>query len=179
MNTQQTSNPAVILCKAIGIGVSILGYAIVFIFGLTLLFGKLDNAASVIVAILFIVIGVLLIIGGIKTKKTIQRFNKYVSMICLENQTSIENIASASSQSIDFVTKDLQTMINIRFFTNAYIDKNTNEIVLTKNNITAKNSTSKKTEDLDIKVVTCKNCGASNNITSKSTAECEFCGSAL
>lgn len=114
-----------------------------------------------------------------KNKKRIQRFNKYMSIISLENQTSLENISSFCSQSIDFVTNDLQTMINKKFFTNAYINKNTNKFVIKNKNIIVENNTSKKAEKLEIRVVTCKNCGASNNITSTSTVECEFCGSAL
>lgn len=179
MNTRQTSNLAIIKHKVIGFLASAFGYAVVFIFVLTLLFGKLKDVPSIIFVILFILIGALLIVHGIKTKRKIQRFSKYVSIISLENQTSLENIASSCSQSIDFVTNDLQTMINNNFFTNAYINKNTNEFTLINTNITVENNTPKKTENLEIRVVTCKNCGAPNNVTSASTVECEFCGSAL
>jgi len=179
MNKQQISNLTIIKHKIMGFLANVFGYALVFIFGLTLLFGKLKDAPSIISVIIFIILGTLLIVCGIKTKKRIQRFNKYISIISLENQTSLENIASSCSQSIDFVTNDLQAMINKKFFTNAYINKNTNEFIMKNKNIIVENNNSKKAKKLEIRVITCKNCGASNNITSTSTVECEFCGSAL
>lgn len=44
MNTQQISNLAIIEQKIVGFLANVFGYAIVFIFGLTLLFGKLKDA---------------------------------------------------------------------------------------------------------------------------------------
>jgi len=179
MNKQQISNLTIIEHKIMGFLANVFGYTLVFIFGLTLLFGKLKDAPSIISVIIFIILGTLLIICGIKTKKRIQRFNTYISIISLENQTSLENIASSCSQSIDFVTNDLQTMINKKFFINAYINKNTNDFVMKNKNIIGENNTAKKAEKLETRTVTCKNCGASNNITSASAVECKFCGSKI
>lgn len=180
MSTQQTtSRSAIVIHRIAGVLASVLGYILDFIFGLTLVFGKLKDTASIIVILIFITIGTLLIVYGIKTKRKIIRFKNYVSIVSLENQTSLENISSACSQSIDFVTKDLQRMINQKFFTNAYIDKNTNEIVLQKKHITASDNIVKRAEKVESKAVTCKSCGASNNIIIGKIAECEFCGSAI
>lgn len=182
MSMQQTSRSAIVVHRIMGILASVVGYFVDFIFGITLLFGKLKDAASIIVLLIFLVIGTLLIIYGIKTKRRIQRFKKYVSIMSLENETSLENIANSCSQSLDFVTKDLQTMINQKFFTNAYIDKNTNTIILERKNTAYTHDTVKKADAVkpnNSKAVTCKNCGASNNITIGTVAECEFCGSVI
>jgi hypothetical protein len=181
MSIQQTSRPRIVAYRISGIIASILGYFIDFIFGLTLIFGNpLGGVGTIIVLLIFIAIGTWLIIYGIKTKRKIIRFKKYVNIISLENENSLENIANACSQSIDFVIKDLEVMIAQKFFTNAYIDRDTNEIVLErKNNSEVSNNIIAKTEAVESKVVTCKNCGASNNITIGTVAECEFCGSVL
>jgi len=179
MSMQQTSRSAIVMHKISGILASVFGYTLDFIFGITLLFGNLKDAASTIILLVFLAMGTLLIVYGIKIKRKITRFKKYVSIISLENQTSLENIASICSQSMDFVTNDLQMMINKKFFTNAYIDKNTNEIVLQKKNSTTTKGVMKKDETVELKIFTCKNCGASNNITTGTSAECEFCGSAV
>ncbi|MDR3597617.1 hypothetical protein [Clostridium sp.] len=182
MNIQQTSRSAIVVHRIMGVLASVVGYFVDFIFGITLLFGKLKNAASIILLLIFLVIGTLLIVYGIKTKKRIQRFKKYVSIMSLENETSLENIANSCSQSLDFVTKDLQIMINQKFFINAYIDKNTNAIILERKYATYTQDTVKKADTVESnksKAVTCKNCGASNNITIGTVAECEFCGSAI
>lgn len=182
MNMQQTSRSAIVVHRIMGVLASVVGYFIDFIFGITLLFGRLKGAASIIVLLIFLVVGTLLIAYGIKTKRRIQRFKKYVSIISLENEISLENIASSCSQSLDFVTKDLQTMINQKFFTNAYIDKNTNTIILERKNTAYTHDTVKEAYSVtsnNSKAVTCKNCGASNNIIIGTIAECEFCGSAI
>ncbi|WP_459479704.1 hypothetical protein [Clostridium saccharoperbutylacetonicum] len=180
MSIQQTSRPRIVAYRIAGIIASILGYFIDFIFGITLIFAPTDGIGTIIALLIFIAIGTWLIIYGIKTKRKILRFKKYVSIISLENGTSLEIIANECSQSIDFVRKDLEVMITQKFFTNAYIDRNTNEIVLErKNNPEVLNNTMTETEAVESKVVTCKNCGASNNITIGTIAECEFCGSVL
>lgn len=182
MSMQQTSKSAVVISKSLGILSSILGYFLALIGGFPLILGTLKDSGSVILALIFVAIGTLLIIHGIKTKKRINRFKRYVNILSLENETSLERIASTSSQSVDFVTKDLELMIKRKFFINVYIDKNTNEIILGNRKSQASNDTMKKsevTEPKELKAVTCKNCGASNNITIGEVSECEFCGSII
>lgn len=185
MNMEKTSQIAIITSRILGIVSSILGYAIAVVIGLPTIFGTLPNVSTVIFVIVFLAIAALLISHGIKTKRRIKRFKRYVNIISGKSQTSLENIASICSQSIDFVTNDIQKMINKKFFIDAYIDQNTNEIVFQNNdNTVAKEAVIedkpiKEDKLVKVKVITCKGCGASNSIPKGTTAQCEFCGSAI
>jgi 26S proteasome regulatory complex component, contains PCI domain len=174
-----SSKAAIITSVVIGKISSIVGYAFAFIFGLPLIMGAFHEVGAAIVAIVFIAISVALILNGIKIKKRNRRFKKYVGLISVENQTSLENIASSTMQSLDFVTRDIQKMIDKKFFLNAYIDKETNEIVLQRRNTEGKFAPAAANAPVEMITVTCKGCGAVNSIPKGSVAECEFCGSPL
>lgn len=179
MSMQQTSRSAITISRILGILSSIFGYSMAVLFGLPLVFGEFKDAGSIVVVLIFLAIAALLIAHGIKTKKLIKRFKKYISIISVENQTSLEYIANTCLYSIDFVINDLQKMINKKFFTSAYIDKNTKEIVLQKKNSEVAKDAVKKDETVEFIDVICKNCGASNSIPKGTIAECEFCGSVI
>lgn len=189
MSSQQISRVAIVIRKIISFLAIVLGGLIDFVFGITFLSGKYKDKGSLIVLLVFIAIGTALIVYGIINNRKIKRFKNYVNIMSLDNQTSLNDIANSSSQSIDFVSKDLQDMINQKFFTTAYIDKQTNEFVLQKKYTSVRtdtinynkvnDDTEKKEQPLEYKAVTCKSCGASNNIIVGTAAECEFCGSAL
>lgn len=189
MSIQHSSRSTIVFNIIKGKISSILGYGIVVMIGLALLGMSVDDvkddvdATIVIFLLVFAAIAILLIIYGIKTKRRIKRFKQYIKIISLENQNSValEKISSSTSQSIDFVMQDLKKMIYKRFFVNAYIDKGSKEIVLKKRNSMAtmnKNNTTSKTP-VEIVAVTCKGCGATNNVQKGIASECEFCGSAL
>lgn len=181
MNAQQTSKASITISRISGIISSILGYAFAILFGLPLIMGafKFKRPGELILVLIFLALAALLITYGIRTKRRINRFKRYVGIISIENQPYLENIAGACSQSVDFVAKDLQKMIDKKFFINAYIDKNTNEIVLERKNTTTTNEAINNNKAVEFKAVTCKCCGASNKIPAGLVAECEFCGSAI
>lgn len=179
MNTQHSSRPAVVLNTIAGKIASIVGYAITIILGLPLIFGAYPDAGTVIFVLVIIGLAIGLIIYGVKTKGRIKRFKKYINVISVENQTSLENIASITSQSIDFVTKDLQKMIDKKLFINAYIDKKSNEIILQKRNSKVTNNPVKNNAPVEMVSVICGSCGAANSVQKGVSIECEFCGSLL
>jgi hypothetical protein len=126
-----------------------------------------------------------LVLNGIKIKRRHRRFKKYIGLITVENQTSLENIASSTMQSLDFVTKDIQKMIDKRLFLNAHIDRKTNEIVLQRRNTMAEAELAASAhaeavnKPVEMVTVTCRGCGAVNSVKKGTAAECEFCGSPL
>jgi hypothetical protein len=120
-----------------------------------------------------------------KMKINANKFQKYTTIIFANNQTSIDNIASAIPTSYGQASKDLQQMINKGYFEGAYIDVNNRMIVLPQlknqqspSNLYEQTSNSTITQP-KIKVVACKNCGANNNLIEGQVCECEFCGSPL
>ena len=157
---------------------SFLGYCIeaFLLIGLIAYISMGENVAAV-VCLLFMAIFSLFIITGIKIKRAIKRFNKYFALIS-NNTTSIDIIAMQTSQSVDFVRKDLQKMIDKKFFVQTYIDNNTNEIVVSGENSAAK-PVSHQPPNAEMTAISCANCGAVNQIVKGGSANCEYCGSPM
>ena len=184
MNTPYSSRSAIIINGILGKISSLIGYSIVFIFGLPLILGEYKEVSLIIVALIFIGFGVSLILVGIRIKRRIKRFKNYLNIILNENQTSLESIASMTSKSIDFVTSDLLIMIYKKFFINIYVDKNSRRVILKGSESTTINSpiiksTVTKNVPVNMITVTCRSCGAANNVPDNSIVECEFCGSPI
>lgn len=185
MDTKANSSKAAVVTSVIiGKISSIFGYAIAFIFVISLLGGAFHDVGSIIIVLVFLCIAAALILNGIKIKRRYKRFKKYIGLISVENQTSLDDIANSTMQSVDFVTKDIQSMIDKKFFLNAQIDRAANQIVLQKRTVqqqfaSAAAGNSADNAPAEMITVTCKNCGAINSIQKGTPAECEFCGSPL
>lgn len=161
----------------------ILGYSleIILLIGLIVYIssGMIDAAITCIV---FMAIFSLLLITSAKINQRIIRFKKYTELISLENTTSLDLIALKTSQSIDFVKKDIQTMIDKKFFAKAYINKDTNEIIISKESKKESSTKTPVSNQSTIKAVTpvsCNCCGAMNEIVKGEITNCEYCGSPL
>jgi len=114
-----------------------------------------------------------------KTKRTGERYKKYIALVVNQSQTSIDNIASAVGVSYEVAAKDLQKMIDSGYFTGAYIDMAQREIILAK--IAHPQVYTPYTPShapIQERVVTCGSCGANNRVAGH-IGECEYCGSPL
>lgn len=174
-----SSKTAIIKSTIAGKAASIVGYSLTILILLAILGGACEDVETTIFILVFLAGSVALIVKGIQIKNRIRRFKKYVSIISLEGDTSLESMASKTSKSIDFITKDLQKMMDKKFFVNAFIDKETGEIILQNRTASASSEAEVTYTSSKTTVVTCKNCGASNSIRNGASAECEFCGSPL
>ncbi len=156
------------------VGYCLIGFALI---GFIANISKLTVGVFIFCAIL-IMISLLLIIPAAKIKQRIARFKKYTELISMENTTSLDLIALKTSQSIDFVKKDMQTMIDKKFFVKAYINKDTNEIIISKESKT-KAPISNQSTTKEVTPVSCNCCGAMNEIIRGEITNCEYCGSPL
>ena len=175
------SKAAIVINMIIGKVQSIIGYAAVILFGLPLIMGAFKGVvSSYILALIFIAVGILLIFLGSKTKRRIKRFKKYVEFISIQHMTSIENLASATTQSIDFVKNDLQIMISKKFFANASLNLKTNEIIIGQH-VNPNNAQIFQQQNIQIQYepVSCPGCGALNNKQVGIQGNCEYCASIL
>lgn len=182
MENQHSSGSKVGLSTFLGKLSSIFGYCMAAFFGLMMIVGIFsavpDRAGMIVTALFGIAIGVSFIVHGWRAKGQISRFKKYVSILSGQNETNIDNIAAATSQSVDFVKNDLQKMMNKKFFVDAYIDEAANEIVLVKKeNSVVYNANAVGGDGAETVAVACKGCGANNRVVKGSVTECEFCGS--
>lgn len=166
---------------------SIIGYAVgtFFLLGLFITISEInveptdEVVSGFVVCAFFLAISAVLIIFGRRIKKKIQRFKVYVSLISIEHMTSLDDLAHNTSKSVDFVRKDLQKMIDSRFFTNAYIDVKANRIIIGNFVFKANysNNVSQAT-DTAVEQVKCSGCGAMN-VKQGSNSCCEYCGTLL
>lgn len=161
---------------------SIIGY-IIIIFYLIGFFANICNTdiehdflVLFILLVVFAGISLLFIIPGWKIKKGLKRFRSYVHIISAEHTTSIDLIALKLNQSVDFIRNDLQKMIDKKYFTNAYIDKENNEIVIV--GLSSDTSDEERTIE-NPEVIQCKSCGAMNTKQMGSVAQCQYCGSSI
>lgn len=129
-------------------------------------FGK-DDIGTII---FFVLAGVSMILLGLNMKNTAKKYKKYISIIVNGGTSLIDKIAEASDINYDEVRADIDKMLEKGYFTGAYIDESTNEIILAEN----KNKIEKKTS-----IVTCRGCGANNTIVVGESSGCEFCGSPI
>lgn len=172
------------------VGIVFIALSIIYIImGLT---GELkDSKGNAPVGIIIIVIlffgcgGVFMIRTSKKMQLQGEKFKKYISIVINNNETSIDNIASAMNVSYEEAINDLKIMIDKGYFLNAYVDLGSREFVIRKKQYepidVKKNSSVNevKEEKPKMKVVVCKNCGGNNTILEGEISECEFCGSPL
>lgn|GEM_PF-5180152 len=89
-----------------------------------------DESGQVIVALVFLAFSVGVVMMGVHGTLKIRRFGKYVDLIYEQNMVSLEQIATTTNRSLNFIRKDLQDMIDWGCFNSAAINKETDEIVV-------------------------------------------------
>lgn len=136
------------------------------------------DQSMLLAAAVFGIPGIWLFFKSKQTKAAGAKYRKYIAIVINQNQTSIDNIASAMGVKYEQAAKDLQKMINAGYFTGAYIDVTQREIVL------ARVAPPQTAQDFAIAqsstiVVSCNSCGANNQVIHGRTSECEYCGSPI
>ena len=159
------------------------------------------NINDVILLLVILAASVSSIVKGTQIKRRVDRFKQYVSLISREKINSIDQIAVATNQSADFVRKDLQKMIDKRFFANAFIDTATNNIIIVGGQTAPETSTnteytappsasvqnlartapvlSQNVVQATMEAVDCSGCGASATKLKGTQSSCEYCGSLI
>jgi hypothetical protein len=144
------------------------------------------DSETVIMFVFFFAIGFFFIWRGHKRKKLDADFKKYVAQLSADPTGQIENIAAATGTSVDVVKKDLKQLIDKRFFANAYIDEQNNQIVISSMINKADNTADmampnngQASTAQEWITCQCPNCGGMNKIVKGMATECDFCGSPL
>ena len=178
-----TSKAAVGVNAVLGKVSSIVGYFLgaCGLIGLAVEISENRESSGFVVGFVFVAVGVFLILKGAQIKRRIKRFKRYISLISTQQMTSLENIAASTAQSVDYIKKDLQRMIDKRFLVNASINVATNEINIggvAASAVSAANIYEANTEaNSEWEMFTCSGCGASGTKTKGVPGNCDYCGS--
>lgn len=145
----------------------IVGWVLIVIaaLGIIALFGGTTFGDFLIWMALFGTPGVLLLYISNRIKKKSEKFKRYIAIIVNGQEYMLDHIASATHTPYDIVKKDLQEMINKNYFSGAYINESTREIIIKKH-------------AAPTAMIKCSCCGA-NNLIVGNIGECEYCGSKL
>jgi len=199
MNTS-TSKAAVAVNAILGKILSIIGYTLGSLIILSF-FSGYTSTGEVIVAVVFIALCVVAVLGGMRIKRRIKRFKKYIELISARQITSLDDIAANTSKSVDFVRNDLQKMIDKKFFMNAAIDHAAGEIIIRGAKASAPSSSAIAGQaqgqghaaqaqyfasgtaqasarvEREMETFVCSGCGATGIKIKGAPGSCEYCGS--
>lgn len=169
-----------------------IGYVLTaFFLVLIILMAAHKEWAAVVSLVSFFAMSVLLIGVGYYFVKLSVLNKKYIEIIVNQRVRSLAQISTQIELPVDKVRKDVERMIKLGLLSKAYIDEQTQSIMVpavTKQIIiekqivqqteteiaTAQQSTVKKPS-----LISCKACGANNMLVPGQNEECEFCGSFL
>lgn len=181
------TNVKVSVSATVGKIMSVIGYILGAVSLLFIIFCLMDlgsrGAKETLVFFLFVLAFCgFLIRKGSQIKQRIKRFKQYIALISTEQITSLENIATRTSQSMDFVKNDLQMMIDKNYFANAAIDMRTHAVIIGNSPVSAPSSTSASKQvqtAAQLEKFTCSGCGASGMKPKGEAVSCEYCGSPI
>lgn len=114
----------------------------------------------------FIVGGGYLIYKGREISKTKRRYKKYIGVIKVQGRNDIQEIANKMSLTEQEAIDDIRDIIQLGLMSGKITTEN--EVIIDEPKIEEK-----------LVSITCRNCGAPNQIPEGKTKKCEYCGSVL
>ncbi len=128
------------------------------------MFDEVEDGVGIIIVIWMLsLLGLWMYFCGHKRRKMRLEYDKYMVHFLDDDAYSLTNLAALTGTKVEIVKKNIEYMIQRKFFDNAYIDEEKNCLVfpLEKNNDTCK----------------CPNCGGVNKVVRGVIIECDYCGS--
>lgn len=195
------SKVAITVSKTVSVIQMLAGIFLVFLFSLMIIIlmtdkelWALSGEAVLIFCLVVDALGIWLIILSKRKSKLIGAFKKYVEAVSSDPTGYIPDIAASLGLSENVVKRNLELMVEKKYFTNAFIDLNTNCIVVANRQNTTVNSTpqsqavtlqasnmsaSASHSAVEMVTVKCKGCGGINTIQKGAVGECDYCGSSI
>lgn len=189
------SKVAIAVSKTVSFIQMFVGTVIVLTFGLITIMYLTDKEFSadmgvgfLIFCLVLVALGVWLIFLSRKKIKLMKEFKKYVSVVSCDPNGYIPDIAASLGTSEDVVKKKLKLMIKKKYFANAFIDLNSNCLVIenkqnsavnTEQQMNARENSNVTYQPMEMVTVKCKGCGGINTIQKGAVCECDYCGSSI
>lgn len=158
------------------LGWTLLAFSVVG-FSVELSADELD-AIGLTVASLFLAVGVALLACSFRTRRLVNQFRYYVSILSDQSTMSIYQLSVTLGQPEEKVVRALQAMIARHFFASAYVDRGRKCLVfplLEK----ARRESQEELEHLPHEIVTCPVCGGDNRIPVGRGCNCMYCDNLL
>ena len=128
------------------------------------------DAFGICFAMALLVGGALILLQLRKIKKQGQKYKKYINIIVNSEERDIPDMARAFGISYDEARKTIQEMVEKGYFPGAYIHEADRKIVMPDCD---------DIDDVEMRAVTCRSCGARNRVAVGKVGECEYCGSSI
>ena len=195
------SKVAIAVSKTLSFVQMFIGIVILFVFGVCTIMELTDTEAWAQTGISFFIfclvcdaLGIWLIILSRKKSKLIKEFKKYVAVVSSEPTGYIPDIAASLGVSEEVVKSNFEKMIQKKYFANAFIDLNSNCIVIVNKKNTEEHteapsqegttstnhhSTPTTSQNVEMVTVKCKSCGGINTVQKGTVRECDYCGSSI
>lgn len=138
-----------------------------------------EHLGIIIFAWVLCAIGILLFFAGRKRAKMRRKFQEYVMHLSADPSRSLDNLASVTNTSVDVVKRNLQYMIDKKFFKSASINEQSHQLVLPPVVPKTKRQSNSPQQQPEWIAYTCPCCGAMNRVEKGTASECDFCGSPL
>jgi hypothetical protein len=180
-----------------------IGIFLIILIGYTIISGiKNDNLLEdkelLLTLLIFLLLSSLPFVLGVKKNILLKQFRTYLPRLLYDKTHSIDQLAKDLDLSEDSVKKQLLKMIHKGYFTNAYINRDTNCIIFagednrnmetfntyvgSNNKVDEVLSSKYSNEELSqgtYRTVICNNCGTANKIKVGAANACDFCGSII
>lgn len=193
------SKVAIALTKTVSVVQMTIGVFLVFMFSICAIVCLLDKefmedsgVSFLICCLVIVAFAVWLIILSAKKVALINKFKKYVAAVSNDPNGYIPDIAASLGASENEVKKNLELMIKKNFFANAFVDQNSNCIVIANRQSFAANKASQPQtqsaayapprvalQTAEMVTIKCKGCGGINTIPKGVVVECDYCGSSI
>ncbi|MDR3121483.1 MAG: hypothetical protein LBU58_09170 [Clostridiales bacterium] len=131
--------------------------------------------ASAVIGLICLIAAAPMTLKGRAIKLQIRRFRTYVNLLSISHMTALTDFAQSTQRPVDFVRADLQKMIDQKFFADAVIDMQRNELLI--GGAGAESGVGGGGVRPVVEAVRCPGCGATNVKKIGATAVCEYCGS--
>lgn len=183
----ESVNSALKKAKATGLFQQMLGGVLALFFGLcavtVIAAVGIKDTFDIVANVLFAVltgVGIWLIIKGTHKKKIVKLFFDYIVRLERDPSKSIDLLAASTGTTVEKTTKNLTEMVSLGFFRNAYLDANSNRVVLRETmNAPVSQAMHVSAPSVRYVAVHCRGCGAPNKIIAGTVGECEYCGSQI
>ena len=135
--------------------------------------GELDPF-GIVLFLVFLACGGAFLSLSFRNKKLVSQFRLYVSILSNQSSMSIYDLSRTVGIPEVKVKKDLQTMIDRRFFADAYIDHGRKCLVFPLMEQETRRASDESHDVLYVTAV-CPICGGSNRIVSGKNNRCMYC----